>query len=54
MADFLCLSFFCIKNYLKKGFKSINIYVKDIDTYVCYDFYYGLKVINKCEKKNNY
>ena len=42
---------FLFQKLFKKGFQSINIYVKDIDTYIYYDFYFGLKVIDKCNKK---
>ncbi len=42
---------FLYQKLFKKGFQSINIYIKDIDTYVYYDFYFGLKVIEKCHKR---
>ena len=49
--NFFMFIIFLYQKLFKKGFQSINIYIKDIDTYVYYDFYFGLKVIEKCHKR---
>lgn len=49
--NFFMFIIFLYQKLFKKGFQSINIYIEDIDKYVYYDFYFGLKVIEKCHKR---
>ena len=49
--NFFMFIIFLYQKLFKKGFQSINIYIEDINKYVYYDFYFGLRVIEKCHKR---